>query len=133
MHHLYLNMVGNVQAAFKSKEILEEMDRKKGDNVACKDIFDFPKYLSMMTKEMKGEKLKFMEAFVEKQGFIVFIEDLHSYRRENTKRVTDKENSETYVKSEIQSFYSSLKFLIKIEQNELENADYVQFSEKSLK
>jgi hypothetical protein len=66
MHHLYLNMVGNVQAAFKSKEILEEMDRKKGDNVACKDIFDFPKYLSMMTKEMKGEKLKFMEAFVEK-------------------------------------------------------------------
>lgn len=33
----------------------------------------------------------------------------------------------------MQSFYSSLKFLIKIEQNELENTDYVKFSEKSLK
>lgn len=63
---MYLNMVGNVQAAFKSEDILKEMDRIKGDNISCKDIFDFPKYRNIMTKEMKSEKLKFMEAFVEK-------------------------------------------------------------------
>ena len=116
-------MVGNVQAAFKSKDKLKEIDKIKGDNISCQDIFDFPKYREIMTKEMKSEKLKFMEAFVEKQGFIVFIEDLYAYNKSIDK--------DLLVKTEIESFYESLKYLRKLEQND--GGDYVKYSEKSLK
>ena len=57
-------MVGNVQAGFKDKKLLDQAERDKGANISCHDIFDFPKYLGMMAKEM--EKHKFMETFVEK-------------------------------------------------------------------
>lgn len=96
-------MLGNVQAGFRPKEALEEIDRQKGTNISCKDIFDFPKYLRMMKNEMKVEKLKFMETFVEKQAFIVFIEDLYSNIRLREKRIENGSN-ESFIKNEVQIF-----------------------------
>ena len=47
MHHLYLNMIGNVLVAFKGQDELKDAARQKGgsSNLAASDIFDFQKYL----------------------------------------------------------------------------------------
>ena len=65
-HHLYLNMMGNVQAGFRSTEALREAEQRKGGshNLASTDIFDCEKYLEKMRREMSD--YKFMETFVER-------------------------------------------------------------------
>ena len=65
-HHLYLNMMGNVQAGFRSTEALQEAEQRKGGskNLSSTDIFDFQKYLEKMSEEMSD--CKFMEAFAER-------------------------------------------------------------------
>ena len=64
--HLYLNMMGNVGAGFRSTEALQEAEQRKGGskNLSSTDIFDFRKYLEKMSEEMSD--CKFMETFVER-------------------------------------------------------------------
>lgn len=64
IHHLYLSMLGNIQAGFKSKEELGQLEEAKGGymNLSVQDIFDFDKYLRLMKLNNSGNK--FIEAFV---------------------------------------------------------------------
>ena len=70
-------MMGNVQAGFKSAEELAKIEEKRGGvkGMSSEDIFDKEKYIEMMKKEMPQHE--FMEIFVHKQAFSVFIEDLY--------------------------------------------------------
>lgn len=44
---MYLNMIGNIEAGFKSEEVLKELEQKRGGykNMSGHDIFDSKKYL----------------------------------------------------------------------------------------
>lgn len=52
--HLFLKMMGNVQAGFKSSEELAKLEEKRGGvkGMSSEDIFDKEKYIEMMKKEM---------------------------------------------------------------------------------
>ena len=77
---------------------MELVARDKGgyDKLSYSDIFDQKKYLA----ELKESS--FMEVFVEKQAFAVFVEDLF---------VATKNVVSDGVKNQVDIFYKSLKFL----------------------
>ena len=67
-----------------------------------------------------------METFVQKQAFIVFIEELYTSVRER-----ELKSAQSGVKESIQVFHQSLRYLVNHSEDPADS--FVKFSEKSLK
>lgn len=54
---MYLNMIGNIEAGFKSEEVLKELEQKRGGykNMSGHDIFDSKKYLQILKDEQSEQ------------------------------------------------------------------------------
>lgn len=132
IHHLYLNMVGNIQAGFKAETELRELEARKNgyQNLSGHDIFDFDKYIKLLQSE-NSDNSKFMLSFMEKQSFITFIEDLYQVIRQREDRVKSEKPSPDCSKPNIKMFYQSLRYLVK---HSSQNADsFVKFEDQALK
>jgi hypothetical protein len=118
---MYLNMIGNIEAGFKPKEVLQELETKKGGykNMSGHDIFDFKKYLQVL-KDEKSEHLSFMTVLVEKQCFITLIEDMYQSMHEY--QTCSCSNC---------IFYQSLKVLVSYTQKPKDS--FVTFDDHALK
>ena len=92
------------------------------------EIFDVSKYLTIMKQEQVD--CGFIEAFVEKQAFMVFIEELYQAIRVRELRSFGQKHP-CSTKSDVQNFHQSLRYLVSHSDGSM--AGCMKFTGKSLK